>query len=217
MCCAGVVEISQRAGRFIPRALDVHRCGRCCRPVCLSAALANTSLTTSNANLLSQRGSVDIEMPVLDCRVSHPLGTAHPFRTTSAPLDVYSQHRQPIALHVTSTTILAPPPVAQQLVVSRAACAECTNLVRRSFLVFVFRSVRSRLVSPCACSAAGAPPRVSRVHLYFFRLRVVPRRCRRGVGRRARLRGKGLPIFCYPLHRVTMARHTTPCSLPPLL
>ena len=41
--------------------------------------------------------------------MSHPLGTAHPFRTTSAPLDVYSQHRQPIALHVTSTTILAPP------------------------------------------------------------------------------------------------------------
>ena len=43
------------------------------------------------------------------CRVSHPLGTAHPFRTTSAPRDVYSQHRQPIALHVMSTTILAPP------------------------------------------------------------------------------------------------------------
>ena len=58
--------------------------------------------------------------------MSHPLGTAHPFRTTSAPLDVYSQHRQPIALHVTSTTILAPPPVAQQLVVS-LSCVTCLD------------------------------------------------------------------------------------------
>ena len=143
--------------------------------------------------------------------MSHPLGTAHPFRTLSAPCNALTAPTADSTPCNEHNNPCPPPPVAQQIVVSRAACAECTNLVRRSFLVFVFRSVRSRLVSPCACSAAGAPPRVSRVHLYFFRLRVVPRRCRRGVGRRARLRGKGLPIFCYPLHRVTMARHTTPC------
>ena len=68
--------------------------------------------------------------------------------------------------------------------------------------------LRSRPVSPCACSAAGAPPRVSRVHLYFFRLRVVPRRCRRGVGRRARLRGKGLPIFCHLSCHDATTHHT---------
>ena len=66
----------------------------------------------------------------------------------------------------------------------------------------------SRSVSPCAYSAAGAPPRVSRIHLYIFRSGVVPRRCRRGVGRRARLRGKGLQIFCYlPCHDAT-THHT---------
>ena len=63
-------------------------------------------------------------------------------------------------------------------------------------------------VSPCACSAAGAPPRVSRVHLYFFRLRVAPRRCRRGVGRKARLRGKGLPIFCHLSCHDATTHHT---------
>ena len=66
-------------------------------------------------------------------------------------------------------------------------------------------------VVPCRRArviAAGAPPRVSRVHLYFFRLRVAPRRCRRGVGRRARLRGKGLPIFCHLSCHDATTHHT---------
>ena len=63
-------------------------------------------------------------------------------------------------------------------------------------------------MSPCACSAAGAPPRVSRIHLYICRVGVVPRRCRRGVGRRARLRGKGLQIFYYPSCHDATTHHT---------
>ena len=137
--------------------------------------------------------------------MSHPLGTAHPFRTLSAPCNALTA---PTADSTPCNEHNNPCPPSCSSANSRFARRLCGMHKFGPPVVFLCFVLRSRLVSPCACSAAGAPPRVSRVHLYFFRLRVAPRRCRRGVGRRARLRGKGLPIFCHPSCHDATTHHT---------
>jgi hypothetical protein len=133
---------------------------------------------------------------------------APPGHVTQLPHHVtHSQHRQPLTPHETSTTILPPPSCSSAI----------SRFARRLCGMHKFGSS----VNSCVCVSfcAFAPCRRVRVeqraprlscleYTYTSRVGVVPRRCRRGVGRRARLRGKGLQIFCYlPCHDAT-THHT---------